>query len=380
MRLRERVADLAQQVDRALRGQRPEPLHQRLQVEPVQQLHHVVEGAVFGDPEVVQLDGMGGPHERRCLGFALEPPQGLLSLLVADGPEHIGPHQLDRGRPRQHAVLGAPHLTHAALTEPLDQPIAPHLAGLPHRCTQLVHDAGADVSRHYDQPVRHDDHVDPPSGFQLDGRTAVAHGEQQRQGHRSGREDRRPERLPGRVRNHDRVEHDPGGDERQPEDRQMPRLILEPAVHAPVGCERDAVGGHDLERHADVHDRLKGEPLAAGQHGDGEGNGYRDRSRTPLVEVPVLLAELGVEQYDGTLTHQETGSEDHCDHAEPLRGVPQQILRQARWRPGDGPAGRGRPLHARHQRGLVDHLAVIPRSCRHSNSGPGLRSRTTTPV
>ena len=48
-------ADLAQEVDDPLRRQRPELLDQRLEVEAVEQLHHVVERAVVGDAEVVEL-------------------------------------------------------------------------------------------------------------------------------------------------------------------------------------------------------------------------------------------------------------------------------------------------------------------------------------
>src|SRR2546422_7051609 len=51
-----RDAHLAQHVHRAGRRDRAEPLHQRLEVDSVQELHYEIERAVVGLPEIVQLD------------------------------------------------------------------------------------------------------------------------------------------------------------------------------------------------------------------------------------------------------------------------------------------------------------------------------------
>ena len=82
VRLGQRVAHLPQQVDGPLGRQRAEPLDQRVQVEPVQQLHHVVERAVVGHAEVVELDGVRRAQRRGGLGLALE---ARLQLGVSEG-------------------------------------------------------------------------------------------------------------------------------------------------------------------------------------------------------------------------------------------------------------------------------------------------------
>jgi len=53
--LRERVADLPQDVHHPFRRERSAAPDERLQVEPLEQLHHVVERAVAGDAEVEQV-------------------------------------------------------------------------------------------------------------------------------------------------------------------------------------------------------------------------------------------------------------------------------------------------------------------------------------
>jgi hypothetical protein len=57
--LRQRVTHLAQQVDRPFGRGRPEVPEQRVGIEPVEQLHHIVEGAVGGDAEIEQLHRVG---------------------------------------------------------------------------------------------------------------------------------------------------------------------------------------------------------------------------------------------------------------------------------------------------------------------------------
>ena len=52
------MTDLPQEVDGPFRRHRSVPLHQCLEVEAVQQLHHVVEAAIVGDAKVEELHGM----------------------------------------------------------------------------------------------------------------------------------------------------------------------------------------------------------------------------------------------------------------------------------------------------------------------------------
>ena len=125
--LGERRAGLDQQLDHAGGGLRAVARDQRLEVESVEQLHHVVEHAELGDAVVVDRDGVARPHRRQGLGLAAEP---LVDLVDGARVVHrLGPDQLDRGGAREQAVLGAPHLAHAAGAEPRDQPVAAELAG-----------------------------------------------------------------------------------------------------------------------------------------------------------------------------------------------------------------------------------------------------------
>ncbi len=58
MRLGQGEASLAQNVYDALGGERAESMHQGLEVDPLEQLHHVVKRTVLGDTVIVQLHGM----------------------------------------------------------------------------------------------------------------------------------------------------------------------------------------------------------------------------------------------------------------------------------------------------------------------------------
>src|SRR5437773_1158146 len=82
MRLREGCAHLLQHVHRAGGWYGAEPLHQRLEIDPVQQLHHEVERAVVSLPEVVQLDGVARAQPGGGLGLAPEP---LRDAVVGNG-------------------------------------------------------------------------------------------------------------------------------------------------------------------------------------------------------------------------------------------------------------------------------------------------------
>src|SRR5262249_16541873 len=79
------------------------------------------------------------------------------------GPaEHFGTHQLDGGRTRQEPVLRLPHLTHAALTQPLDELIASEFASPIELRAEVVYHACADVcDKHDEEEWQHEEHEEP---------------------------------------------------------------------------------------------------------------------------------------------------------------------------------------------------------------------------
>src|SRR6185295_12409451 len=121
-----RPADLAQDTYHPRRGLRAERLDQGLQVYAVEQLHHVIEDAVFGDAEVVQLHGVGRAQQRRRFGLLFESALNQGRVLAGFAAQHFRLDELDRGVASQHAVARSPHLPHAALTEHREQPVTPH--------------------------------------------------------------------------------------------------------------------------------------------------------------------------------------------------------------------------------------------------------------
>ena len=72
VRIGQRVAHLAQQVEHAVRRQRTEFAHQRLEVAAGEQLHHVIERAVLRDAEVEDLNRVRRAQGRRRLRLTLE--------------------------------------------------------------------------------------------------------------------------------------------------------------------------------------------------------------------------------------------------------------------------------------------------------------------
>ena len=116
--------------------------HQRVGVEAVQELHHVVERAVGGHAEVEQLYRVRRAEPRDGLRLLLEAALLLLRRgAAADRPAD----ELDGRGARQHPMPGAPDLAHPALAQPLLQPIAPHLARRRHLSAETVDDARPDV-------------------------------------------------------------------------------------------------------------------------------------------------------------------------------------------------------------------------------------------
>ena len=101
-----------------------------LEVQAVEQLHHEVERLVVGHAEVVELHGVRRAQAGRGLGLAPEARDRQLRGRRIARAEHLGPDQLDRRRPREHAVRRPLDLAHPAAPEQLAELVAAHLARL----------------------------------------------------------------------------------------------------------------------------------------------------------------------------------------------------------------------------------------------------------
>jgi hypothetical protein len=146
VRFGERVAGLAQQVGHALGWLRAEAVDQRLEIDAVEQLHHVVERALARDAKVVELDRVGRTQRRRRARLACEKPQQAFRVLRAVLDQHLRPDELHGGRTCQHAMVGPPHLRHASDAESFDEAITSDLARLHDSGAQPMHDERHAVS------------------------------------------------------------------------------------------------------------------------------------------------------------------------------------------------------------------------------------------
>jgi len=111
-------------MDDPLRRQRPVLPDQSVEIEPVEQLHHVVQPAALGDAEIVELHGVWG---RECGGgarLALEPAHQQLGIAGHRAQRRLA-DELDRRRSDQEAVARAPDLAHPAPADPLLEQILP---------------------------------------------------------------------------------------------------------------------------------------------------------------------------------------------------------------------------------------------------------------
>jgi len=136
----QRMADLAQDVNGPLRGNRPELLNQRLRIEAVQELHDIKKGSVRGDAEVVQSDCVRRAHGRRRLRLAFEAVPSHPLGSIAGGAHQFRPYQLNRSGPSQHTVPRQPHLAHSSTSKQTLQLITSHPPRLRYVETQSVDD------------------------------------------------------------------------------------------------------------------------------------------------------------------------------------------------------------------------------------------------
>ena len=144
--LAERATDLAQQVYRPSWVHRSEFLHQSIDTQAIEPLHHVVEVAFFRHTEVIDLHRVNGAECGRGAGFTLEAPDERLTRPLTL-PERAAAYELDRGRTRQQTVLRPPHFTHPTGANPLDQFVAADFT----RVLQLQVDAVDEATDHIGQ-------------------------------------------------------------------------------------------------------------------------------------------------------------------------------------------------------------------------------------
>ena len=156
VRLLERFADLGHEVHHARGRQWSESADEAVEVEPLEQLHDVVERAVVRNAKVVQLDGVRGAERGGRPGLELEPPDHRARLLRAHAQDRLRPDELDGRLACQQLVRRLPHLTHAALAKAFDQPVAPEFAGTRHVGTQGDHDSSARIREHHADEIRED--------------------------------------------------------------------------------------------------------------------------------------------------------------------------------------------------------------------------------
>ena len=118
-----------------LRGLGPVLSHQGVEIETVEQLHDVVEPAVFSGAEVVELYRVGRLERGSGPGLALEAPEQQLAVA-----RHLGTDELDRRRPDQEPVACPPDLAHSAAADLLFENVLAQFVGFGDLLPQSVGD------------------------------------------------------------------------------------------------------------------------------------------------------------------------------------------------------------------------------------------------
>ena len=78
----------------------------------------------------------------------------------------------DMSTASEEQMLRAPHLSHAALPQPLDETIAAELLRARHLLAERVHHPRSHISHHYDQQIRKDDAEEKRHGISVELRAA----------------------------------------------------------------------------------------------------------------------------------------------------------------------------------------------------------------
>jgi hypothetical protein len=123
----QRVADLAQEIHGSAWRHRPKPLDKLSDAKPLEQFHDVVEGTLFGDAEIIEVNGVVGPQGCRCARLAHE-ASGRSPLAVPVGAQRLRSDHLHSCWPVQHPVLCHPDLTHPPGSEWFFEGVTANLA------------------------------------------------------------------------------------------------------------------------------------------------------------------------------------------------------------------------------------------------------------
>ncbi len=230
----------------------------------------------------------------------------------APRPAHarIAPHQLDRRRARQHAVLRFPHLAHPTFPELVDELIATHTAGL----TDVT-------SVTPDDPRRHHGHgdADVVGEHQVDERGSIDAGLDERQSLRRQHEkherahgsagERRDERLAGRGGDEEGEDHDPGAGPRYAVDAEGAVGWPEAVRRPPEQVDLDADGADNLIDQAKLEKPIGVDPSAQ-RDGDDE---QRDPDKYRRRDVRSEPAERARESWK-ILEKSRQGVKDRIGH------------------------------------------------------------------
>src|SRR6266550_2457171 len=119
-------------MDRARGRNGAESRDELLEVEPFEELHDIVESAVVGDAEIVQLDRVGRAKCRCSLCLATESLDDDSSRVFATGIENLWIDQLQRSGAREQSVGAAINFAHSSNTQSFLQSITAELACFPH--------------------------------------------------------------------------------------------------------------------------------------------------------------------------------------------------------------------------------------------------------
>ena len=157
VRLGERLAGVHEDLDHARGRLRPEIADQAIEIETVEQLHHIEERAVIGDAVIEQRDRVPRPHRGERLRLAPEPLLRLRAMQRIS--ERIGPHELHCGVSGEQPVLRAPHLAHPAHAEPRDKAVRAHLSHLGLRLARALACRGHRAAHAHEVPREHQRHA-----------------------------------------------------------------------------------------------------------------------------------------------------------------------------------------------------------------------------
>src|SRR5262252_3014778 len=109
---------------------RAEFFHERFQIQTIEILHDVIKGTIVGHAEVIELDRVLGLQGRSDLCFLFESTNNGRGQVSAPNACGFRRNKLDRGRSCKHSMFSAPHFSHAAFANRLDELVITHAASL----------------------------------------------------------------------------------------------------------------------------------------------------------------------------------------------------------------------------------------------------------